>query len=388
MEAIQEHSSRVGTAPMCKAYGVSRATVYRRRHFCQKGNDRKETIRRTGRALGEAEKQVIVEVLNSDRFMDKSPGEVYATLLDEEKYYCSERTMYRILNERGEVRERRNQLRNPQYKKPELLATGPNQVWSWDITKLKGPAKWTYYYLYVMLDIFSRYVVGWVLARRESGALAKRLIQESCEKQEIDSDGLTIHSDRGSSMTSKSVAQLMADFGITKSHSRPYVSNDNPFSESQFKTMKYRPEFPERFGSPEDGLCFCRTFFSWYNTEHRHSGIGMLTPEQVHYGLSNDVMEKRKEVLRAAYEQHPERFVHGIPTPPRLLESVWINPPKNESKKENQGVPVVWTNSFEAHQRSPVSSISDEDDKKCGQTDLTSTESSHIQNVIIREELH
>ncbi len=243
---------------------------------------------------------------------------MWATLLDEGTYLCSIRTMYRILEEHGEVRERRNQRRHPNYTKPELLAEAPNQVWSWDITKLRGPVKWTYYYLYVILDIFSRYVVGWMLAHRESAALAQRLIAESCRKQDIEPDQLTLHADRGSSMRSKPVALLLADLGVTKTHSRPYVSNDNPYSESQFKTMKYCPQFPSRFGSAEDGRLFCGGFFDYYNYEHRHSGIGFMTPADVHYGRAEQLTTARRQVLLEAHRTHPERFVRGTPQPPVL----------------------------------------------------------------------
>jgi putative transposase len=266
-------------------------------------------------------------VLNSEEFVDHAPAQVYASLLDRGIYLCSVRTMYRILDEYGEVRERRDQLRHPEYTKPELLATGPNQVWSWDITKLLGPAKWTYYYLYVILDIYSRYVVGWLLAERESAALAKRLIEETIEKQGVVEDELTLHSDRGPSMKSSTVAQLLADLGVTKSHSRPYTSNDNPFSEAQFKTLKYRPEFPKRFGSPADARGFCRGFLRWYNNDHHHSGIGLMTPCAVHYGEDREIYERRQVVLLEAYRAHPERFVGNPPQPPNLPGAVWINPP-------------------------------------------------------------
>ena len=235
--------------------------------------------------------------------------------------------MYRILEEHGEVRERRNQRRHPNYTKPELLAEAPNQVWSWDITKLRGPVKWTYYYLYVILDIFSRYVVGWMLAHRESAALAQRLIAESCRKQDIEPDQLTLHADRGSSMRSKPVGLLLADLGVTKTHSRPYVSNDNPYSESQFKTMKYCPQFPSRFGSAEDGRLFCCGFFAYYNFHHRHSGIGLMTPADVHYGRAEQLTAARRQILLEAQQAHPERFVRGTPQPPVLPPQAWINPP-------------------------------------------------------------
>jgi len=242
--------------------------------------------------------------------------------------------MYRILDENDEVKERRNQLRHPVYQKPELLATEPNRVWSWDITKLLGPVKWSYFYLYVILDIFSRYAVGWMVAERESATLAKRLIHETCCKQEIDPGQLTLHADRGSSMKSKPVALLLSDLGVTKTHSRPHTSDDNPFSESQFKTLKYRPDFPKRFGSLEDARAFCQTFFNWYNKEHRHSGIALLTPESVHYGKARDVLKGRQDVLLAAYNDHPERFVRKPPVPQPLHEAVWINPPKSASDEE------------------------------------------------------
>jgi len=265
--------------------------------------------------------------MHCERFVDQAPREIYATLLDEGRYLCSVRTMYRILEKEGELRERRNQLRHPAYRKPELLATAPNQVWSWDITKLLGPAKWTYYYLYVILDIFSRYVVGWMIAGRESASLAERLIEETCHKQVVQPNQLTIHADRGSSMTSKPVAFLLADLGITKTHSRPHTSDDNPFSEAQFKTLKYRPDFPQRFGSIEDARSFCQLFFRWYNQEHHHSAIGLLTPDMVHYGQAQQVLEARLNILNRAYQAHPERFVHGAPAPTPLPEAVWINKP-------------------------------------------------------------
>jgi putative transposase len=303
---------------------VSRATYYRRRAGTQRSG---RAGRRCPRRVTAAERRSILDLLHSDRFIDKAPAEVYATMLDEGKYLCSERTMYRILAEHGEIRERRNQLRHPVYEKPELLATAPNQVWSWDITKLKGPAKWTYFYLYVILDIFSRYVVGWMIAHRESATLAKRLIADACEKQGITDGQLTVHADRGSSMTSKLVAQLLADLGVTKTHSRPHVSNDNPYSESQFKTMKYRPGFPARFGCIQDARGFCRSFFDWYNREHRHGGIGLMTPEAVHHGRAVAIRSRRQLVLEEAYLANPERFVRGRPTPPSLPQAAWINRP-------------------------------------------------------------
>jgi len=260
--------------------------------------------------------------------MDLAPAEVYATLLDEGRYLCSERTMYRVLAAHQEVRERRDQLRHPHYAAPELLARQPNELWSWDITKLLGPAKWTYFYLYVMLDVFSRYVVGWMVAHHESATLAERFIAETCARQSIDPGQLTIHADRGSAMTSKSVALLLADLGVTKTHARPHVSNDNPFSEAQFKTLKYRPAFPARFGSIQDARAHCHVFFPWYNTEHHHSGLGLLTPADVHQGVAEQRVAARATVLATAYAEHPERFPAGLPHPPARPVEVWINPPK------------------------------------------------------------
>jgi putative transposase len=275
------------------------------------------------------EREQVVSVLHADRFVDKAPAEIQATLLDEGRYLCSVRTMYRLLRQRREVRERRNQRRHPPYVKPELLATRPNQVWSWDITKLRGPNH-THFSLYVVIDIFSRYVVAWLVAERESAELAEQLLRHAWEKEAIARDSLTIHSDRGSPMTSKPVAYLLADLGVTKTVSRPHVSDDNPYSEAQFKTLKYRPDFPERFGSIFDARAFCRRFFGWYNSEHRHSGIAMLTPLSVHAGLAAKVLEQRQHVLTRAYEQHPERFVRSAPRPLPLPAEAWINEPKPE----------------------------------------------------------
>ncbi len=330
MDAAETLGKDVGLQRGCKAMGVSRASFYRRR----RRNEAPTTERRartSPRALSPEQRKQVRETLNGERFMDKAPREVYAALLDEGEYLCSVRTMYRILDKEKAVQERRNQLKHPNYKKPELLATGPNQVWSWDITKLLGPQKWTYYYLYVILDIYSRYVVGWMLAHCESASLARRLIRQTVENQGVSEDQLTIHSDRGPSMASQSVAQLLASLGVVKSHSRPHVSNDNPFSESQFKTMKYRPEFPDRFGGYEDSLGYCRSFFKWYNDEHYHSGIGLLTPAMLHYGQAEKVIADRVNVLQAAYEKHPERFVLGCPKPQALPTAVWINPPRNDT---------------------------------------------------------
>jgi len=330
MNTIIALGNEVGIRTACNALDVSRAGFYR-----WIAPVPEKTVRPAPPlALSASERSEVLDVLHEDRFIDKAPQEVYAKLLDENKYICSIRTMYRVLEKEGEIKERRNQLVRPHYTKPELLAKAPNEVWSWDITKLKGPVKWTYYYLYVILDIFSRYVVGWMIAHRELAALAKKLIEETIKKQSIQPDQLLIHADRGSSMTSKPVAFLLADLGVTKSHSRPSVSNDNPYSESQFKTMKYRPEFPDRFGSIEDARAFSQTFFPWYNTEHYHSGLGLLTPEDVHYGRAAHIIEAREEVLMAAYERHPERFKGRMPKPLPVPDTVWINRPILKSDGE------------------------------------------------------
>ena len=318
-------SQQVGKVAACQSLGVARASLYR---FCQPASLMDASQRPAPpRALGPLERQTVLDQLNSKRFVDQAPAQVYATLLDQGQYLCSVRTMYRILDQHDQVRERRNQLSHPAYQKPELLATGPNQVWSWDITKLLGPAKWTYFYLYVLLDIFSRYTVGWMIASRERATLAEKLIRETCQKQGIAPGQLTVHADRGSSMTSRPVALLLADLGVTKTHSRPHTSNDNPFSESHFKTLKYRPEFPDRFGSIQDSRAFCQRFFSWYNAEHHHSALGWLTPQVVHSGQSGAVLASRQKVLDQAFQITPERFVRKPPQPPRLLDKVWINPP-------------------------------------------------------------
>lgn len=328
MEAAHLLSSEVGIKPACKALKVSRAGFYRTQAL--KATPSVEPHKRSSppRALSSDERHGVLDILHTERFVDKAPYEVYATLLDEGQYHCSIRTMYRILDENKEVKERRNQLSHPVYQKPELLATAPNQVWSWDITKLLGPVKWTYFYLYVIMDIFSRYVVGWMIASAESAVLAESLIGETCAKQNIEKGQLTLHADRGSSMKAKPVALLLSDLGVTKTHSRPHTSDDNPYSEAQFKTLKYRPDFPARFGCIEDARSFCQDFFPWYNKEHRHTGIGLLTPEALHYGLAKEIQMARGEILRAAYALHPERFVKRMPVPPLVPEAAWINKPK------------------------------------------------------------
>jgi putative transposase len=337
-EAVSSLVPLVGVQSACAALGLARSSWYRwgvSSTVALVVPEAPRPARPTHpRALSEGERQAVMDVLHSARFADRAPAEVYATLLDEKVYLASERTMYRLLAQAEEGGERRHQRLHPAYSKPELLATAPNQVWSWDITQLKGPAKWTHYYLYVILDIFSRYAVGWMVAYRESAALAERLIADTADKQQVPMGQLTLHADRGSSMTSKPVAFLLADLGITKTHSRPHVSNDNPYSEAQFKTLKYGPDFPGSFASIEAARAFCQPFFGWYNTEHRHSGIGMLTPEMVHYGQAEAIHAGRTQVLAAAYAAHPERFVRKPPSPPALPTAAWINPPKTQSAPE------------------------------------------------------
>lgn len=326
--AVVELSAVVDTTSACRALGRARATHYRRRRPASARPARER--RAQPRALDASERSQVLELLHSEPFIDAAPPTVFATLLDQGVYLASISTMYRILHSADEVRERRRVATHPAYVKPELIACRPNMVWSWDITKLLGPQKWTYYYLYVILDIFSRYVVGWMLAAEESAALAERLLAETISKQGVNREQLSIHADRGSSMASKPVAMLLADLGVTKTHSRPHCPNDNPFSESQFKTMKYRPAFPDRFGGREDARAFCTRFFPWYNDQHRHSGIGYHTPADVHYGRAGLLREQRAEVLTAAYADHPERFVRKPPEPPRLPDAAWINKPPEE----------------------------------------------------------
>ncbi len=322
MAAVAEAADALGVGPACEALGVPRATYYRQL------KPKAATVRRPSpRALSPAERAQVLAVLHEQRFADLAPAEVYAALLDEGRYLCSVRTMYRVLAENQEVRERRNQLVHPNHPVPEVHATRPNELWSWDITKLHGPRKWTYFYLYVVIDVYSRYVVGWMVAHRESAALAEKLISQTCERQGISPGQLTLHADRGTSMTSKPVAFLLADLGVTKTHSRPHVSNDNPFSEAHFKTLKYRPDFPETFGSIEDARGFLGDFFRWYNEEHHHAGLELLTPSDVHHGRATERLAARAQVLTAAFAAHPERFPRGLPSPGQLPPEVWINKP-------------------------------------------------------------
>jgi putative transposase len=361
MASVSELVPVVGVAAACEAVGVPRASFYRQTERSIGAADlMPPSLRNEGaagerseqlliqrrsegpigeprvhpRALSPAEQQAVRDVLHSERFRDAAPAAVYATLLDEGTYLASERTMYRLLAAEGETRPRRDQLVHPTYTRPELLATAPNQVSSWDITKLLGPAKWTSFYLYVILDIYGRYVVGWMVAYREHADLAERLIAETIAKQDVPAGQLTLHADRGSSMTSKPVAFLLADLGVTKTHSRPHGSNDNPYSEAQFKTLKYRPGFPDRFASMDEARAFCQDFFRWYNAEHRHAGIGLMAPAVVHYGQAQDAYDARSLVLTTAYAAHPERFVRRAPRPPQIPTAAWINPPRPIGSEE------------------------------------------------------
>jgi len=320
------------TAGACVALNVPRASVYRQRARLLRPSEVRGSRPSPQRALTVVERQTVLDLLRAPRFADQAPAEVYASLLDEGVYLCSIRTMYRILAASQEVRERRDQLRHPIYKKPELLARSPNEVWSWDITKLMGPVKWTYFYLYVIIDIFSRRVVGWCVADRESATLFKALFDDAVAKHPAPPGQLTLHADRGGPMRAKATALLLADLGVTKSHSRPHTSNDNPFSESHFKTMKYQPQFPQRFGCIQDAKAFCRSFFDWYNQEHHHAGIGLMTPDQVHYGQADAVHAARQSTLDGAFDRNPERFVRKEPEPPAKPIATWINQPSESQK--------------------------------------------------------
>jgi putative transposase len=328
-ETVEQLTPIIGTRPACRVLGAAPATIYRRRRPPTPRPSRPRPA--PPRALSDAEREAVLAELNSERFVDRSPAQVWATLLDEGRYLASERTMYRLLaSAHGRVRERRDQRQHPGYAKPELLAERPNEVYSWDITKLLGPAKWTYYYLYVILDVYSRYAVGWTVQHRENSHVAKDLIAQTCHQQQITPGTLTVHADRGSSMTSKPVAFLLADLGVTRTHNRPYTSSDNPYSEAQFKTLKYRPAFPRRFDSIEHARAFCRDFFAYYNHQHRHSGIGLMTPATVHHGRAQDTHDERARVLTGAYQRTPERFVRHAPTPPPVPTAAWINKPSTD----------------------------------------------------------
>jgi len=330
MPVMDALAVQVGVKTACDALGVPRSS----RYAARRPRLPKERLPAPPppRTLTACEKTTVRQTLNSDRFADQAPREVYATLLDEGTYLCSIPSMYRILRENAEVQERRNQLRHPAYAKPQLVATEPNKVWTWDITKLLGPAVGVYFYLYVLLDLFSRFVVGWLIAEREAAALAEQLITDSCVRQQIARDQLTLHSDRGAPMTAKSLSVLLADLGVTPSLARPRIPDDNAFSEAQFKTVKYHPNFPGRFGGVLDARSWAQPLFHWYNYEHHHTALGLMTPAAVHTGLAPALQQQRQSVLAAAYVAHPERFVLGMPQPPALPAAAWLNPPAPEQK--------------------------------------------------------
>lgn len=321
MEIAERNKGKHTIKDLCELLGISRSTWY----YSQRP---KSPDRRTPpRKLTGAEHSTILSILNGERFQDEAVPSIYAKLLDEGEYLCSQSTMYRILKAQKQVRQRRHDRKHPVYTKPELLATGPNQVWSWDITKIKGPKSWIFYDLYVVIDIFSRSIVAWCITEYESGEQARALIGTACAREGIERNQLTVHSDRGRAMTSKCLANLYGELGVGSSFNRPHVSNDNPYSESHFKTLKYRPGYPVRFGSIEDAQAHMQTFFDWYNYEHRHSGIAMMTPAEVHTGKADEVRRKRQAVLDIAHKAHPERFVKGAPKARGVPEEVWINKP-------------------------------------------------------------
>jgi putative transposase len=316
------------TTAVCAALSVSRASLHRRRTALTALPRETKPRPASARALPESERDQVLAHLRTPRFADQTPVEAYATLLDEGVYLCSIRTMYRILAAHGEVAERRRQRRHPVYCKPELLAEAPNQVWSWDITKLMGPVKWSYFYLYVILDIFSRRVTGWRVEHAESSLQFKTLFHDAISKHAVPPDQLTLHADRGGPMKAKTTALMLADLGVVKSHSRPHTSNDNPFSEAHFKTLKYQPEFPKRFQDIDEARAFCRRFFAWYNEDHHHAGIGLMTPNQIHFGQADALYAARQVTLDMAFLTNPERFVRQPPKPPEVPTTVWINQPK------------------------------------------------------------
>ncbi len=331
--ALRALAPEVGMNDACEGLGVPRSTGYR---WQRPPVPRIPGSRpRSPRALSQGERKEVIEVLCSERFADQAPTTVHAKLLDEDRrYLCHPRTMYRILASEQATRERRAQRQHPKYQKPELIATAPNQVWTWDVTWLRGPAKYTYYPLYVILDLFSRFNPGWMLAHEENGELAVKLLSETCQRQGIEPGSLTIHADRGPVPKGKTVKQLLQDLDVTRSFSRPRVSNDNPFSEAEFRTMKYGPNFPDRFEGYDHARDFCRGFFPWYNDDHRHSGLAYFSPADVHYGRVPELLAQRQAVMDDAFAKHPERFTRGHPRIPAPPTTVWINPPENRAEIE------------------------------------------------------
>ena len=329
-EAFEQLVDVVGVKPACELTGVSRATHYRRANPPPVIGPSKPRPTPPNALTGEERSRILTE-LHRPEHADLAVAQVWARLLDEDVYLASESTMYRLLREHGESGERRRQATHPPKTKPQLRATGPNQVWSWDITKLRGPTRGVYYDLYVIIDIFSRHVVAWTVAGAEDGELAKTLIEAALIEHGVARDQLSLHADRGSAMTSKPVVQLLIDLGVARTHSRPKVSNDNPYSESNFKTLKYCPAFPERFGSIQDAREFCTAFFDYYNHEHRHSALGLHTPASVHSGDAIHIRQQRQQTLDRAYAANPVRFANRRPTAPKLPTAAWINRPTPEA---------------------------------------------------------
>lgn len=334
---VAQYASKAGVARACVTFGVNpRSWRYRRQReqgrLPVKPARPKRVRRKPASTLSQAEKDHIVAVLCSDRFLDLAPAQVYATLLDEGTYLCSERAMYRILAERGLVRERRRggHQRAGSHGVPRLEADGPNQCWTWDITKLRGPQPRIWYFLYSIIDIYSRKTVGWTISDKENQEVAKALIEATCKREGINPKQLTLHADRGSPMIARTVAELLADLGVDKSHSRPRVSNDNPYIEAHFKTLKYRPDYPPRFDSITAARSWCQDFFTWYNTIHYHSGIGYLRPADLHDGNGELIRARRQETLDNAQAAHPERF-HKRPVPAKIPTKAWINKPTIQS---------------------------------------------------------
>ena len=334
--AAEQLAAAVGLAAACRALGVPRASVYRQR-LPGVVLPSQQSPRACPRALTPTERGQVLQTLHEERFVDRAPATVYATLLEEKRYLCSIRTMYRVLAAAGEVTERRPQRRHPRREPPRLVATAPNQVWTWDITRLATVHKWTTYALYVVLDLFSRYVVAWMVATRETAQLAQRLVREACQKQCVEPGQLILHQDRGAPMTAKTFSQLLVDLEILASYSRPRVSDDNPYSESHFKTVKYAPAYPGYFDSPEHAQAYFRVFFPWYNTEHRHSGLGLHTPETIHYDRAEELQVVRQRALDHAYAVNPKRFVNGHPQAPTPPEEVWINQPQESPDIDGEG---------------------------------------------------
>lgn len=330
MPLVENQRGNLSVRQACAALGLCPSTYHRWRRA-----PRPAKVRTSPRALSAQEREGVLAELHSSRFVDRTPAHIVATLLDEQRYHCSERTMYRILAANSSTKERRNQAQRRRYVRPQLCATGPNQLWSWDISKL-ALADGSSVNLYAIEDVYSRYVVGWMVAHSESAALACQLVETSAQRQRLRPGQLTLHADRGSVMTSELLTQLLQRLGITQTHSRPRISDDNPFSESLFKTLKYHPGYPARFDDCAAAQAYCAAFFAWYNAHHKHSGLTYLSPAQVHLGHAAEHRAARNTVLAAAFDRHPERFVHGLPTTPALPDAVWINPPSPEPQPLGQ----------------------------------------------------